>query len=64
MVLKKMTLRLRLLVLNGEKLYEELTTEEEVGRAIELEKYYSVLPALIGIYKNLDYSYEDVLSKS
>lgn len=48
----------------GEKLYEELTTEEEVGRTIELEKYYSVLPALIGIYKYVDYSYEDVLSKS
>ena len=37
----------------GEKLYEELMSEEETGRAIELPNYFSVLPAFKGIYEDI-----------
>lgn len=46
----------------GEKLYEELMSDEETGRAIELEKYFVVKPAFRGVYKDIDYSYPDVIS--
>ena len=46
----------------GEKLYEELMSLEETRRAVELENYFSVLPAFRGIYRNIDYSYPDILS--
>ncbi|MDC1247401.1 polysaccharide biosynthesis protein [Amylibacter sp.] len=42
----------------GEKLYEELMSEEETRRAVELESYFSVLPAFRGLYREIDYSYE------
>jgi len=48
----------------GEKLYEELISEEEIRRTLELPSYYSVLPAYRGIYKDIDYSYEQILHKS
>ena len=41
----------------GEKLYEELMSPEETRRTIELEQYFSVLPAFRGIYNDIDYSY-------
>ena len=44
----------------GEKLYEELMSQEETRRAIELEKYFCVLPAFRGIYHDIKYNYEDV----
>jgi len=46
----------------GEKLYEELMSLEETRRAVELKTYFSVLPAFRGIYQNIDYSYEDILT--
>ena len=42
----------------GEKLYEELMNEEETRRAVELEKYYVVLPAFKSVYTNVEYDYE------
>ena len=48
----------------GEKMYEELLNEEEMRRAIELEQFFSVLPAFKGIYHNIDYNYGDILSKN
>ena len=33
-------------------------------RAIELEQFFSVLPAFKGIYHNIDYNYGDILSKN
>nr|WP_321258593.1 SDR family NAD(P)-dependent oxidoreductase [uncultured Pseudodesulfovibrio sp.] len=48
----------------GEKLYEELMTDEETSRTVELEQYFSVLPALRMHYGNIDYSYEGVLSET
>lgn len=48
----------------GEKLYEELMSDEETRRAVELENYFAVLPAFRGIYHNIDYSYQDIISEN
>lgn len=45
----------------GEKLYEELMSTEETRRAVELENYFSVLPAFRGVYQNIDYDYPKVM---
>lgn len=47
----------------GEKLYEELMSDEETRRAVELKNYFSVLPAYRGIYRNIGYEYEDSVSE-
>jgi len=41
----------------GEKLYEELTTDEELRRTFELDELYAVLPAFRNIYDRISYSY-------
>ncbi len=41
----------------GEKLYEELVSEEETRRTIEVSGFYSVLPAFRSVYKEIDYDY-------
>lgn len=41
----------------GEKFYEELTNDEELRRTIEIENFFSVLPAFKGIFKEIDYDY-------
>jgi len=46
----------------GEKLYEELMSHEETRRSIELDKYFSVLPAFRGLYNTIDYKYRDVVN--
>ena len=46
----------------GEKLYEELINEEEVRRTVELERYYTVIPAFRG-HRNIDYNYKGVITK-
>lgn len=46
----------------GEKMYEELMSHEETRRAVELDKYFSVIPAFKCLYKDIDYSYPDVVS--
>ena len=43
----------------GEKLYEELMSLEETRRAVELQDYFSVLPAFRGLYRDIHYNYED-----
>ncbi len=48
----------------GEKLYEELMSQEETRRAIELANYFSVLPAFRGIYNDISYEYSDTLSQT
>jgi FlaA1/EpsC-like NDP-sugar epimerase len=47
----------------GEKLYEELMSDEEVRRTIELDKFFSVLPAFRGIYSDINYNYSAIVSK-
>ncbi|MDB4020971.1 polysaccharide biosynthesis protein [Litorivicinus sp.] len=46
----------------GEKLYEELMSDEETRRAVELERYFVVTPAFRGVYKSIDYEYDDVVN--
>lgn len=46
----------------GEKLYEELMSSEEMRRTVELEKFFSVLPAFRGVYRDIKYDYSRVVS--
>ena len=48
----------------GEKLYEELMSGEETRRSLELRDYFAVLPAFRGIYRQIDYDYPGVVSRS
>ena len=45
----------------GEKLYEELMSDEETRRSVELTNYFVVLPAFRGIYNDIKYHYDDLL---
>jgi FlaA1/EpsC-like NDP-sugar epimerase len=47
----------------GEKLYEELMSHEELRRTLELENYFSVLPAFRGIYQDINYDYNGIVNK-
>lgn len=48
----------------GEKVYEELTTEEEINRSFEFPKLIAVLPAFRNIYGRIDYTgYENAGKK-
>ena len=47
----------------GEKLYEELMSQEETRRAVELPNYFSVLPAFEGIYEDISYDYPETSKK-
>jgi FlaA1/EpsC-like NDP-sugar epimerase len=47
----------------GEKMYEELLSDEETRRAWELERYFSILPAFSSIYRNVNYNYKNIISK-
>ncbi len=46
----------------GEKLYEELMTGEETGRALELEKYFVVKPAIMRRFADVKYQFPDLVS--
>jgi FlaA1/EpsC-like NDP-sugar epimerase len=46
----------------GEKLYEELMSDEEVHRSMELRDMFVVTPAFKSIYKSIKYEYPDILS--
>ena len=43
----------------GEKLFEELMTEEETRRTRELTEMFSVLPAFRAVYEDINYDYPD-----
>ena len=46
----------------GEKMYEELMSEEETRRTVELERYFAVVPAFKTVYKSIDYDYPRIVS--
>ncbi len=46
----------------GEKMYEELMSAEETRRSRELKRYFAVIPAFRGIYRNIKYEYPSELS--
>ncbi len=48
----------------GEKHYEELMSEEEIRRTVELQRYFAVIPAFKTVYKSIHYEYEGIVSKS
>ena len=37
-------------------------SEEETRRTVELERYFSVLPAFRGMYQSIDYKYDDIVN--
>lgn len=45
----------------GEKLYEELLSDEESQRIVELPELFVILPAFRSVYGSLDYKYTDQL---
>ncbi len=45
----------------GEKLYEELMSQEETSRSVELADMFSVLPAFRGVYENIVYDYKGIV---
>jgi len=47
----------------GEKMYEELMSDEETRRAWELERYFAVLPAFTSLYRSIQYDYRNILSR-
>jgi FlaA1/EpsC-like NDP-sugar epimerase len=47
----------------GEKLYEELMSDEETSRAVELVDYFSVLPAFRSVYQDIIYAYDGIVSE-
>jgi len=47
----------------GEKMYEELLSEEEMRRTVEMEKFFSILPAFTSIYHDVHYDYSEVVSE-
>lgn len=47
----------------GEKLYEELTNDEEIRRTIELKDYLVVVPALKPSGRSIDYTYPMMLNR-
>jgi FlaA1/EpsC-like NDP-sugar epimerase len=46
----------------GEKMYEELMNHEETRRALELPRYFAVVPAFTCLYRNIDYGYPELVS--
>lgn len=48
----------------GEKLYEELMSDEETSRTLELQNYFAVLPAFRSLYRNIEYDYAGTMSRS
>lgn len=47
----------------GEKMYEELMNQEETRRALELKNYFSVIPAFQGRFRNIEYTYPNIISE-
>lgn len=45
----------------GEKLYEELISDEEAHRSVELSEMFVVTPAFKGIFHSISYDYPDVV---
>ncbi len=49
---------------SGEKMFEELLSEEEIRRTLELRDFFAILPAFKSVYHCIDYQYEGVLAQT
>jgi Predicted nucleoside-diphosphate sugar epimerases len=47
----------------GEKFYEELISEEEIRRTVEIEDFFAVLPAFKSVYKDIEYTFSGLGQK-
>lgn len=45
----------------GEKFYEELMSEEETRRTVELKEMFAVMPAFRSVYEDIAYDYSDIV---
>lgn len=48
----------------GEKLYEELMSDEETRRTVELTEMFCVMPAFRSVYENISYDYNDLVTET
>lgn len=48
----------------GEKLFEELLSEEEIRRTVELQDFFAILPAFKSVYQCIEYKYEGILQQT
>ncbi len=48
----------------GEKLYEELMSDEETRRTLELTEMFAVMPAFRSVYEDIAYDYDDVINET
>lgn len=46
----------------GEKLYEELLSEEEMRRTMELRDFFAILPAFKSVYRSIEYGYDGLVA--
>jgi FlaA1/EpsC-like NDP-sugar epimerase len=51
-------------VRSGEKLYEELFTNEEAGRVLETERMFAILPSLQGFSGKVQYHYKGLVERT
>jgi FlaA1/EpsC-like NDP-sugar epimerase len=51
-------------VRSGEKLYEELLTVEEMGRVLETERMFAILPSLQGFSGKVQYNYKGLVERT
>ena len=51
-------------VRSGEKLYEELLTEEEMDQTLEIERMFVVLPSLQNVPVKINYSYNGLVERT
>ena len=47
----------------GEKMYEELMSDEETRRTLELEEMFAVLPAFRSVYQDIRYEYDNIVNR-
>lgn len=48
----------------GEKLYEELMSDEETRRTVELTEMFAVMPAFRSVYEDIAYDYADIVNSN
>ena len=47
---------------SGEKMYEELMSDEETRRTLEMDQFFVVLPAFKNLYEKISYDYPQIIN--